>query len=342
MCIALVGLVLSVSGCTKGKNIPNVDHIEPAFTIYRADQALNGIDSMTTDDSLLAMQAEKPSFWELYFTRILPTADAPIQDTSTLERIRYIAEDDRIQAILDSVSTEYTDLSKIEREFYRAFQFYEYHFPGNKAPNLYTLISDFSYFPFIFQEDVTRDGIGISLEMFLGHDFPYAAVAGNHPVFSAYLTRTYNSEHLVKRSMDVIIDDILGPPPGDRLLDLMIHNGKKLYITELLLPEHPDSVWFEFTPEQLAWCQENEKDLWAHYLSEDLLYSNNFKSINKLVSPSPNVPGMPAEAPGRVANWSGWRIVHEAMRRNPDMKLLDLIALRDAQAILEMARYRPR
>ena len=161
-------------------------------------------------------------------------------------------------------------------------------------------------------------------------------------MFSSYLTRTYNSAHVVKRSVDVIIDDILGPPPGDRLIDQMIHNGKKLYITELLLPEHPDSVWFEFTPQQVEWCQQNEKNIWAHILSEDLLYSNNFKLINKLVSFSPSVPGMPEQAPGRVANWSGWRIVHEALRRNPDMKLLDLIALRDGQAILELARYRPR
>lgn len=342
MCIALVGWILSAVGCTKGKNIPNVDHIDPTFSIYRADEALAAIDSSATDGMLNELLSDRSTFWRLYFSEILPTADAPIEDTSEYARIRYIAEDQRIQAILDSVDAEYQDLSEYREEYYRAFQFYEYYFPGNKAPNVYTLISDFSYFPFIFQEEVTKDGLGVSLEMFLGSQFPYSTVAGNHPVFSSYLTRAYNSEHLVKRSIDVLIDDVLGPPPGDRLIDLMIHNGKKLYITELLLPEHPDTVWFEFTPSQVAWCNANEKDLWAHYLSEDLLYSNNYKSINKLVNFSPGIPGMPKEAPGRVANWSGWRIVHEVMRRNPDMQLLDLIAMRDAQTLLEMARYRPR
>jgi hypothetical protein len=50
---------------------------------------------------------------------------------------------------------------------------------------------------------------------------------------------------------------------------------------------------------------------------------------------------MPAEAPGGVANWTAWRIFHALAKRNPALKLTDLIALKDAQTILEMARYRP-
>ena len=161
-------------------------------------------------------------------------------------------------------------------------------------------------------------------------------------MFSQYFLRTYNREHIVKKTMDVLIDDLAGPPPGDRLLDQMIHNGKKLYLLDFMLPELADTVIFEFSPQQLEWCRDNERNLWAHYLSEDLLYSNEFRKINKLVNYSPNVPGMPAEAPGRVANWTGYRIFQEVHRQQPDLSLRELAALRDAQAVLEMARYKPR
>ena len=54
------------------------------------------------------------------------------------------------------------------------------------------------------------------------------------------------------------------------------------------------------------------------------------------------VGGLPPEAPGGVANWTGWRIVHALMERDPDIKLIDLLSVQDPQTILENANYRPR
>ena len=63
------------------------------------------------------------------------------------------------------------------------------------------------------------------------------------------------------------------------------------------------------------WCESNELQLWTHFLEEDLLYATNLRDIRKLVDYSPNSPGMPAEAPGRTANWTGWQIVKAYMKR---------------------------
>jgi hypothetical protein len=86
----------------------------------------------------------------------------------------------------------------------------------------------------------------------------------------------------------------------------------------------------------------NERNLWAHVLEDDLLYSNSFAKIQKLTNPAPAVGGMPAEAPGGVANWTGWKIIHAYMERNPTKKLVDLLTVSDAQAVVEESRYRPR
>ena len=178
--------------------------------------------------------------------------------------------------------------------------------------------------------------------MFLGSDFPYKTFAGNEPVFSEYLTRTYHQDFLAKRTLDVVIDDLSGPPRGDRLLDQMIHHGVHLYILRHLMPSAPDTVIFEFTPAQLQWCQDNERALWAHLLTEDLLYSSELRRVQKLIAPAPSVPGMPPEAPGGVANWTGWRIVSALMARKPELTMLDLLAMEDAQTLLEEAKYRPK
>jgi hypothetical protein len=340
--IALVGFFILILGCNKGKNIPNVNHIVPEFEVVRSEQQLASLDSLSTDEDIESVRRQHPAFWNIFFRHILPLEGAAASLTNPDDAVRQIVSDERLRAILDTILVEYADFSDLESELYEAFQYHEYYFPGNKAPNVYTLMSDFGYFPFIFEDDNGRDGVGISLEMFMGASFPYEGFVGDQPTFSTYLKRTYNRDHIVKKVMDVIVDDIIGPPPGDRLIDLMIHNGKRIYIIELLLPEHPDSIWLEFTPAQLTWCAENERNLWAHYLNEDLLYSNVFSKINKLVNHSPSAPGLPPQAPGRVANWSGWRIIHELIRRNPKMSVIDLVAMRDGQEIMELARYRPR
>ena len=342
MCIALVGWIFLLTGCNKGKNIPNVDHIVADFALIRTERIIDDMDSTTTDARIDSVLAQNPAFWRLYFTNIVPLDRSTGPNLTRNDLIRDYASDQRINAISDSVRSEFASFADIEGQLYNAFQYLLFYFPGNQPPNVYTLTSDFGFFPFIFEDDGPLDGVGISLEMFLGADFPYVDFTGNDPVFSKYLTRSYNRDHLVKKTIEIIVDDIIGPPPGDRLLDLMIHNGKRHYIVKQLLPMARDSVIFEFTQNQLDWCMENERNLWSHYLTEDLLYSNEFSKINKLVNYSPNAPGMPQEAPGRVANWSGYKIIAELMRRESDLTLPELVALRDPQIIMERARYRPR
>ncbi|MDX1406483.1 MAG: hypothetical protein R3330_00070 [Saprospiraceae bacterium] len=340
-CIALLTAILLVTGCGKGSNIPSVDHLDGSFNLVRFEQELWSLDTMAPAADLSALQARHPEFSDLYFTHILPLSQVRDTTTGSLDAIRQIIGDPRLRFIADTVGAVFDDFSDVEQALRQAFQYYLYYFPGNRPPAIYTLISDFGYFPFIF-EDADGDAIGISLEMFLGTDFAYRDFVGNHPAFSDYLRRSLNRDHIVKKVLDVLIDDIMGPPPGDRLIDLMLHNGKRLYLLDQLLPTHPDSVIMEYTPEQLAWCAQNERNLWAHLLTEDLLYSNEFSKINKLVNYSPNVPGLPEEAVGRVANWTGWQIIRAWRQQQPDLSVVEIIATRDAQKLLELARYKPR
>lgn len=333
--VVLLALVCPLVGCRSEYRAPDVSHLDGSFELIRSEQVLFGLDTLAPGQKAQETFSAHPVFWDLYFTQIM----SPAEDSAAAWRD--LLMNPFLQAIADSVAAEYHDMEDIRNQFTTAFQYLQFYFPGNRVPHIYTLISGFGYFPFIF-EDGERDGLGVSLEMFLGADFPYHSFTRTDAVFSDYLVRTYNRDHLVKRTLDVLVDDLKGPPSGDRLLDLMIHNGIKLYIVEQLQPQMPDTVLFEFTPDQLAWCNENERNLWAHFLTEDLIYSSEKQQIQRLLSPSPMIPGMPAEAPGGVANWTGWRIIHTLMENEPSLKPVDLIAMLDAQSVLENAKYRPR
>jgi hypothetical protein len=331
-------LVLGIMGflsCRFDNGTPDVSHLDGTFEMVRTEQTLFDIDSLMPAEQTRAVFSEHAEFWDLYFQVIMES------DTAGGKPWMPVITNPYLHAISEAVAGDYSDMSDIREQLQLAFQYLQYYFPGNRVPNVYTLISGFGYFPFIF-EDGERDGIGISLEMFLGSDFPYRTFTGNVNAFSDYLIRTYNRDHLVKRALDVVVDDLTGPTPGDRLIDIMIHNGIKLYLVEHLLPSMPDTVLFEMTPEQLDWCQANERNIWAHLLKDDLLYSNEFGKIQKLISPAPGIPGMPSEAPGGLANWTGWQIIHALNERNADLKMTDLLNVRDVQPLLEAARYRPR
>jgi hypothetical protein len=337
-------LALCLASCSGG-NAPDVSHIDGSFELVRTEQILFGLDSTLSSADALPLFTPQAAFWELYFTRIMADdADVRIPDQPfnlATASWRPLVTNPYLRAIADSVDLRYAQMEEVQAQFTTAFQYLQYYFPGNRPPTVYTLISGFGFFPFIF-EDGERDGLGISLEMFLGSEFPYRSFVGNNPAFSNYLVRTFNRDHLARKAVEVIVDDLAGFPNGNRLLDQMVHNGKKLYLLELLLPGISDTVLFEFKPAQVRWCEAHERDLWAHFLTDDLLYSSEFSKIQKLVNPSPSVSGIPPEAPGGVANWTGWRIIHTLVQRNPDLKPIDILAMRDAQAIVEMARYRPK
>ncbi len=75
---------------------------------------------------------------------------------------------------------------------------------------------------------------------------------------------------------------------------------------------------------------------------EDLFYVSDINKINKLVNPSPNSPGMPNAAPGRTANYLGWKIVEAYMERQSNYFIQDLVVEKDAQKILNISKFKPR
>ena len=197
--------------------------------------------------SLKSYSEEYPSLFPIFIKNIVPlyNQDSIIFQNSILDYMKNPAT----RKLYDTVFVEYPDLDKIERDFESAFKFYTYYFPDFKFPNIYTLVSDFNYQNFIF-DDGERDGIGIGLDMFLGSTFPYKGIDPQNPSFSDYLTRSFNSAHIVSKSINMLLEDELGPPPGVRLLDQMIHNGKKLYLLDKILPFQHDSIVIGYSDDQ--------------------------------------------------------------------------------------------
>ena len=324
----------------KGKNIPDVSDIKMDVDIKDFHHQLFSIDTNDIISGISGLESKYPEFFNLYFTQLLPFRNKMTLDENFYKNVSGFLTDKRIQKLVDTTAIVFSEFSPIKAEFNQAFRFYKHYFPNRNIPDLYPMISEFGFGTFIFPINENKDGIGIGLDMFLGNEYPYYQLAPNNPSFSAYITRTFTKEHLVKKSMDALIDDIIEPPKGDKLLDLMIYNGKKMCVLDRLLPLSPDSIKWEYNTKQTDWVKSNEQQLWAHLLKEELLYETSLRKIKKLVDQSPNSPGMPPAAPGRTANFIGWKIVEAYLKRRPNISMEELL-LTDAQEIFDRSKYKP-
>ena len=215
-------------------------------------------------------------------------------------------------------------------------------FPERSIPRLYTLQSNLAIANFVFEDVDNRDAVAASLDFFLGDAYPYTGLAQENPAFSEYNNRTFNPDHLVTKSVSAVLDDLVPEPLEDNFLHLMIREGKKLYLLDKLCPHLPDSAVYAYTPEQLAWCEQNEYEIWNFFLESELTYETSIPTIRKYMEPAPTSKGMPPSAPGRTGVFIGKRIIDAYLAKKPGTDLKFLVDNLDAQQILNESKYKPR
>jgi len=322
--------------------LPDISNISIDFKWVRFEKELFALDTNKLEAELQELIQKYPAFSKLYFTQIVPMTDQI--DTIQAEFSVALAEflsDPFTRDLYQKTEGVFNEDQDIIKSLKRSAQLMKYYFPDEKDPVFYSLISNFNYANFIFSDKNHANGIGISLEYFLGSEMNYKILDPKNPVFSDYLTRCFNKEHVFKKTWDSYISDKLAEPPSGKFIDYLIHRGKKLYILQKLVPDIQDTVLFEFTPKQLDWCNKNRVEIWSYFLSGSMLYSTEFLQFNKYINPSPNAPGMPEDAPGQTGSYIGYYLVQAYMRRHPEVSLIDLITQEDAQLILRESRFKP-
>jgi hypothetical protein len=319
------------------KQLPDISHIQVNVNIHRIEKEISRAKSV---DELSKLMQSHSAFYNLYFTEILGiSANDTLKDR--YELCQSFIQDSMMTDVLSRIDKTFP-ADALKDPLHTFYKYVVYYFPGFSVPDMYTFVSAFGYQAFIFEDDNGSDGIALGLDMFLHPQIDYKALDPNNTSFSDYITRSWNREHIVRKVAEIHTTEWLGAPPGQRLIDHMIHNGKALYITSLLMPEVHDTILTEYNPKQLEWCRDNELEMWSFFMNEKLFFETNPAKINKYILPSPNSPQMPDAAPGRTANYLGWKIIHAYMERFPETTVAQLIALRDSQSIMEKSKYKPK
>ncbi len=313
--------------------IPDVSNIKVDIRIRRFEQDLFAIDTTNIASGVTNLQQKYPMMSEIY-TQLID--DRRIKDATPTQLFAGFIKSPYTRKLNDTVQIVYADVSDLEKNLNKAFQFYKYYFPKKPIPEVNTYISEYGIGSITYGDSLL--GIGL--------DFGLGAKHGGYDAseIPRYESRSMDKTHLVAKAMQTMVSNIAEEEQkGGRLLDIMVNNGKKLYVLNKILPYEADSIRFNYTQKQMDWCKQNESDVWAYILSEKLLYSVKQMDWGKLVNPSPSgTPKMPTDSPGRVGNWLGYRIVSAYMRKFPNTTMEQLLAFKDAQKMLDISKYKPK
>ena len=318
--------------------VPDVSGVVVTPVIKRFDRDLFNLDTLRTERELQRLRAAYPQFAPIFFDQILGVNDPDIAPDGPGAYLNGFLNYPPARRLYDTVQLVYGDFTAQEAQFADALRYFRHYFPERPLPEMTTFISEYSFQNFNFG----TQGVATGLDFFLGADYPYQQYNPENPNFSAYLSRHFTPDYLVPKTLLAYLDDLVGNPGGARLLDYMLLNGKKRFLLQQLLPDAGPEIVFEYGPQDLAWIRANEAQFWAYLVENDLLYSTDYARFRKLIEYSPTGNSdMPRDAPGRVANYIGYRVVDQYMRRHPETTLEELLALRDGQQLLQGSRYKP-
>jgi len=326
-------LVPLINSCKKNQYKVNTSSIRAGVEIKRLE---NDLFTINPDE----ISAKVPYFKEKYngflqlFSQVINTGD--INDPSFGDFLVRFCTDKQNNEVYSLTMKVYPEIKEVEAELEEAFRHYIYYFTERKAPSIYTCITGFN------NSIITGDGVlGIGLDRYLGADCEFYPRLEIYKYIAARMT----PENIVSDCMygwgASEWDFAAMKYPADNLISEMIHDGKLKYFEKCMLPDKKDELIFGFTPDQMKFCRNNESQIWLYLIEHDLLFLTEQFTIRKFTGEAPFTSYFTNESPGMAAVWIGFRIVESYMRKNPGIKLGDLMNDTNVQGILEKAKYSP-
>lgn len=341
----LTGFLLAGCNGTTEKT-PDVSAQKISLNTYRFDKDLYAIDTNHVSDGLKNLAAKYPDFLNFYLDTILGYGiHGNFVDTAgpIREGLRVFLTYKDYVGLEDTIKTHYPDTKEIEKQLTDGFKYLKHYYPNQTIPKVMFVNLGLNRLP-AFTIDTSI--LGISLDMFLGPQYPYYRSVGIPDYMGAHMRPFY----IPVAAFSVIYSFSHPFVSNDRtLLDLMLQRGKEQYFLHKILPNTPDSVLFGFTQQQLNWCNANEAMTYNFFIHQNLLYSKEVHNTLTYVNDGPYARGLEPvtdvvkTTPGNIGTWLGYKIVSAYMEQHPEVSLAQLLsAPLDAAKMLDDAKYRPK
>jgi len=257
------------------------------------------------------------------------------QDTMNILRVYNFLSDPNIRELFNLTEKKYPDVSSLEDRLGKALNIFRQSYPERPMPKVYTYVSGLDIENPVLYFDTA---MVIGLDLFLGSGLPAYQKAG----IPKYKSAQFTPDNLLPQCMLAVSDHIIRvDDKSNTLLDMMVQAGKAMYFLDVTLPDVPDENKIGYATAQLAWSLENESNVWAFIIENQLLFSSDPKGIAKLITDAPFTAGFDTQSPGRLGVYLGWQIVRKYMKEASTTTLRQLMEEIDAQKILRVSGFKP-
>lgn len=321
--------------CTNNRLNIDVSNIDVSVPLLRLDEAVFEMDWKTNPNAQMDLKEEYKAYYTFYSEFILNNP-AFIPDSIMQYNMMRFALDPTMRQFYNA-EKELFGGDKFDpylRDIEEAFKHFKYYFPKEEVPTVFTYQSGFNYK--IIPNDTL---LGIGLEWYIGKDSDLIKKLSPQ-AFPKYEKNKMQPEFLV-------VDAIKGflkvkyqrYEQMDNLLSVMVFYGKVLYLTDAMLPNKENAVKMNYTDNEWAWMQKNEKQIWTYLAENNLLFTNDLKEITQWVNDGPFTTGLSQDSPSRAGIYIGWQMVKQYMDKHPKTSLDQLVKMEDYNRIL--SAYKP-
>ncbi len=305
--------------------------------IQRFEKDLFTIDTTRTETELTSLYKKYGLFY-LSFARDMMMMKESADDPLFLHPMSMLVTYPPFRALQSSIDSTLGHLESLRPPLSKAMGIYKAQFPEERIPVFVTFLSEFGY------ANVTYDSIiGIGLDMYMAgsHSNYYYALE-----FPEYMVKKLRPEYILPNTIKALaIGQYEEQTYRDkRFLAMMIYEGKIRYFAKTLLPQVADTLILGYSAEQLAWCKDNEPEMWAHVIEKELLYKNEPSQFIRYFNDGPftSADGVPSESAPAIGGWLGLQIVTKYMNENPTVTLKQLMEETDFDKMLKESKYRPK
>lgn len=323
----VLGFALFLVSCTNNQHL-NTGKIK----IIRFEQELFACKQ---ESDFKKLHVKYPEFYESFCRDILniATNDA---DRHCTKALTAFINHRGIKALKKDVDSLYTNLADLESDLFAASENFYKNFNNQKFPTIITFISEYSF------ANVTYDTlIGIGLDMYLGSGYPYYKTSQID--FPEFMANKLQREYILCNTLKAFgISRFEHQLKDKKFLAFILFEGKIRYFVKQLLPQLNDSILFGYTANQLAWCKENESQMWAHYIDKKLLYSSEVEKFMRYINDGPFTiaEGVPQESAPAIGVYTGYKIIEEFAKQE-QATLKEVMENNNWDEILKKSKYKP-
>ncbi|QEC57382.1 hypothetical protein [Flavisolibacter ginsenosidimutans] len=336
-----ISLLLFVAffSCKNKNGAPDVSDVKMNVTVLRFEKDFFSMDTTQLQASLQGVEKKYPAFLPVYFKYFAPVRDIAQQQHLTFETalLQYYRG---IKPLAVEADKKFSNLDNVKNGLDDNLRYVKHYFPLFRPPVVLTSVESLN--PEnpteIYGTTYYNDTLVISLQMFLGKDYP----AYDPSQYPDYLRRRFEPAYIVPNCIRAVASDIYADSTeGASLIEQMIEKGKQWWLMHKFMPDAPDSLITGYTAQQTTDLQREEGNVWGVITKNENIFSIDQTTIQTYIGEAPFTQTLPQGAPGNIGPWIGWRILNKFEGDHPKMSVQQILHT-TAKKIFEEAKYRPK